>query len=111
LLATAIAHQASLTRPPPTAAPPSPPVITATAAGHDLRLTFDTDVAHPAGLVVTVGDPHQPTPPAIHRVPVEASSGTVVIPGAAGAGETIHVSVAASDGRASAAAQTQTKEP
>jgi hypothetical protein len=57
--------------------------------------------------VVTVGDPHQATPPSIHRVPVNARSGTVVIPGAAADRQTVHVSVGADDGGASPATQTK----
>ena len=71
LLQTAIAHQASLTPPPHTAAPPPAPGITAVAAGKDLHINFDTRVANPAGLVVTVGDLPQSNPPEIHRVPVD----------------------------------------
>ena len=103
LLQTAIAHQASLAPPPPAAAPPPAPAVTATAAGNDLHITFDTHINNPAGLVVTVGDPHQPAPPAIHRVPIAAASGTVVIPDAAAVQQTIHVSVGAEDGGASPA--------
>ncbi len=107
LLQTAIAHQASLAPPPPAAAPPPAPAVIATTAGNDLHISFDTHAANPAGLVVTVGDPHQATPPAIHRIPVETSSGTVVIPGAAADLQTVHVSVGAADGRASPAAPTK----
>ncbi len=105
LLQTAIAHQATLAPPPPTAAPPPAPAVTATTDGNDLHLTFDTHVPNPAGLVVTVGDPHQPTPPATYRVPVDTRSGTVVIPGAAADQQTVHVSVGAHDGGASPATQ------
>ncbi len=107
LLQTAIAHQASLAPPPPTAAPPPAPAVTTTAAGNDLHITFDTHITNPAGLVVTVGDPHQPAPPAIHRVAIQAGSGTVVIPGAAGDQQTVHVSVGADDGGASPATRTK----
>ena len=107
LLQIAIAHQASLAPPPAAAAPPPAPAVTATAVGNDLQIVFDAHVANPAGLVVTVGDPHQPTPLAIHRVPVDAGSGTVVIPGATADQQTVHVSVAADDGGASPATQTK----
>ena len=56
---------------------------------------------------MTVGDPHQTTPPAIHRVPVDAGNGTVVIPGAAADRQTVHVSVGADDGGASPATKTK----
>jgi hypothetical protein len=56
--------------------------------------------------VVTVGDPHQATPPAIHRVPVDAGSGTIVIPDATADRQTVHVSVGAEDGGASPATPT-----
>ena len=108
LLTTAIAHQASAA-PPPAAPPPAAPTVTATAAGADLHLTFDTHVPRPAGLVVTVGDVDQSTPPAIHRVPVNEGTGTVVIPGAAADGQAIHVSVGAEDGQASPAAEATLK--
>jgi hypothetical protein len=104
LLNTAIAHQASAA-PPPTSPPPPAPTVTATSAGQDLHLTFDTHIPRPAGLVVTVGDPDQITPPAIHRVQVDERAGTVVIPGAAANGQAVHVSVGAEDGQASPAAQ------
>jgi hypothetical protein len=103
LLQTAIAHQVSLAPPPPAAAPPPAPAVTATATGNDLHIAFDTHIDNPAGLVVTVGDPHHATPPMIHRVPVDAGRGTVVIPGAAADRQTVHVSVGADDGGASAA--------
>ena len=108
LLTTAIAHQASAA-PPPAAPPPAAPTVTATAAGADLHLSFDTHVPRPAGLVVTVGDVDQSTPPAIHRVPVNEGTGTVVIPGAAADGQAIHVSVGAEDGQASPAAEATLK--
>ena len=57
LLQTAIAHKASLAPPPPAAAPPPAPAVTVTDAGHDLHIVYDTHVANPAGLVVTVGRP------------------------------------------------------
>jgi hypothetical protein len=107
LLQTAIDHQASLAPPPPAAAPPPAPTVTATTAGNDLHITYDTHVNNPTGLVVTAGDLHQPTPPTIHRVPVDASTGTVVVRGAATDQQTVHVSVAADDNGASPATQTK----
>ena len=77
--------------------------IAATTDGNDLHITFDTHVPNPAGLVVTVGDAHQPTPPATYRVPIDKSAGSVVIPGAAADQQTVHVSVGAEDGAASPA--------
>jgi hypothetical protein len=55
--------------------------------------------------VVTIGDPHRASPPAVHRIPVDAGNGTVVIADAAADRQTVHVSVAARDGRASPSAQ------
>ncbi len=102
LAATAEAQAASVGPPPP--APP-PPVVTATAAGPDLTVTYDGAVANPAGLVVTVGASGTAQAPQVHRVPVDASSGTVTIPGAApGPGETVHVSVGSHDLRSTPAA-------
>ena len=109
LLDTAIAHQASLAQSPPAATPPPAPTVTATAVGDDLHIAFDTHVANPAGLVVTLGDTRQPTPPAIRRIPVEASRGTVVIEGAAADQQTLQVSVAADDGGASRAAPAKSR--
>jgi len=86
-------------------APPPAPMVTATAAGNDLHIAFDAHVANPAGLVVTVGAPHLTGPPAIHRVRVDAASGTVVIPGAAADQQSVQVSVGAEDGGASPATQ------
>jgi len=111
LLQTAISHQATVAPPPPASAPPPAPVVTATSAGNDLRINFDAQVSNPAGLVVSVGDADQPTPPTIHRVPIDTSSGTVVIPGAAEGRQAIHVSVAASDGRASPSTPTTPTTP
>jgi hypothetical protein len=107
LLQTAIDHQASLAPPPSAAAPPPAPTVTATTAGNDLHITYDTHVRNPTGLVVTAGDLHQPTPPTIHRVPVDASTGTVVVPGASTDQQTVHVSVAADNNGASPATQTK----
>lgn len=107
LLQTAIAHQASLAPPPQAAAPPPAPGITAVAAGKDLHINFDTRVANPAGLVVTVGDLPQSNPPEIHRVPVDGDSGTIVIPGAAADQASVHVSTATVDGGSSPATTTQ----
>jgi hypothetical protein len=56
---------------------------------------------------VTAGDLHEPTPPKIQRVRIDASSGTVVVPGAAADQQTVHVSVAADDNGASPATQTK----
>jgi hypothetical protein len=107
LLQTAIAHQTSLVPQPPGAAPPPAPTVTTTASGADLHIAFDTQVANPAGLVVTTGDPHNLTPPAIRRIPIDRTSGTVAIPGAAADRQAVHVSVAADDGGASPSTQTK----
>jgi hypothetical protein len=106
LLATAAAHEAAIAAAPPApATPPAPaPTITAAADGRDLHITYDTHVENAAGLVVTVGDPHEPSPPAIHRIPIDTASGTISIPGAAtDRPQTIHVSVATHDSAASPA--------
>jgi hypothetical protein len=104
LLQTAADHAETLVASPPPPAPNPPPTIAAASDGNDLRITFDTHIKNPAGLVVTIGDPEQPTPPDIHRIPIDAPAGTVSIPGA-GTSEpqSIHVSVAADDGAASPA--------
>jgi len=107
LLQTAIAHEASLAPPPATAAPPPAPAVTTTTAGSDLHISFDTHVAHPVGLVVSVGDLHQPAPPALDRIAIQDSSGTVVIPGAAIDQQTVHVSVGTGDGGASPSTRTR----
>jgi hypothetical protein len=104
LLATVAAHAAALAA---AAAPPPPPApaVSATAVGDDLQVTFDTHAGPASGLVVAVGDLHQPTPPVLHRVPVEGSSGTVTLPGlGADASQTVHVSVATSGASGSPAA-------
>jgi hypothetical protein len=97
LLATAAAHAAALAKA-PAPPPPAAPAVSAAAVGDDLHVTYDTHGAPASGLVLAVGDVNDPTPPAIHRVPVDTPSGTVTIPGAAaGASQTVHVSVAGSD--------------
>lgn len=107
LLATAAAHQAALAAAPAPPAPPAPTVSTA-AVGHDLQITYHTDIANPSGLVVAVGDPHDPLPPAIHRVPIDSASGTVTIQGAGvDQSQAVHVSVATSDASGSPATPTQ----
>ena len=58
-------------------------------------------------VMVTVGDLPQSNPPEIHRVPVDGDSGTIVIPGAAAASGSIHVSTATADGAASPATTTE----
>ena len=80
--------------------------ITSAATGNDLHITYDTHVDNPAGLVVTIGDPHSPHPPEIHRLPIDASTGTAVIPGGASSQpQAIHVSVATQDEAGSPATQ------
>jgi hypothetical protein len=109
LLASATAHQAALAAAP---APPPPvaPTVSAVAVGRDLQVTYDTHIANPSGLVVAVGDLNDPTPPLVHRVAIDSSSGTVVIPGAgADPSQTVHVSVAATDASGSPAAPTRTR--
>jgi hypothetical protein len=107
LLATAAAHEAELAAAAPPPATPAAPTVTAAASGHDLHITYDTHADHPAGLVVTVGDAGAPGAPAVHRIPIDAASGTISIPGAATDGpQTVHVSVATQDAAASPATQT-----
>ena len=108
LLATAAAHEAALAATPvPTA--PTAPTVSATTVGDDLQVTYDTHTATPSGLVVAVGDLHDPTPPAVHRMPIDSRSGMVTIPGAgAGAPQAVHVSVAAADASGSPATTTHT---
>ena len=77
------------------------------AAGKDLHINFDTRVANPAGLVVTVGDLPQSKLLEIHRVPVDGDSGTIVIPGGAADQGSVHVSTATADGGASPATTTK----
>jgi hypothetical protein len=109
LLATAAAHEAVLAAAPAPPPPPAPTVSTA-AVGHDLQVTYDTHIGTPSGLVVAVGDLHDRTPPAIHRVAIDSSSGTVTIPGAgADASQTVHVSVATTDGSGSPATPTHAR--
>jgi len=106
LLATAAAHEAALAAA-PTPPPPTAPTVSATAEGNDLQVTYDTHTVTPSGLVVAVGDLHDPTPPTIHRIPIEGPSGTVTISGAAaGAPRTVHVSVATADSSGSPATST-----
>ena len=107
LLATATASAAALAAAP---APPPPvaPTVSATAVGDDLQITYHTQGSAASGLVVAVGDPADPTPPAIHREEVAGRSGTVTIPGAgAGASQAVHVSVATTDGAGSPATLAQ----
>jgi hypothetical protein len=102
LLQTALAHQATLAPPPAGATPAPAPAVTATAVDGDLHVSYDAHVENPVGLVVSVGDPHDPHPPVVHRIPIDAATGTAVIPGAAQAGSgAIHVSVATQDATAS----------
>jgi hypothetical protein len=109
LLETAAAHEAALAEAPVPPAPTAPTVSTV-AVGRDLQVTYDTHIANPVGLVVAVGDLHDPTPPVIHRVPIDASSGTVVVPGAgADPSQTVHVSVAATDASGSPATPTRAR--
>ena len=104
LLETAAAHEATIGPPPPGATPAPAPTITTAADGNDLHVAYDTHVDNPAGLVVTIGDPHAPHPPEIHRIPIDASTGTAVIRGAAsGQPQAIHVSVATQDAAGSPA--------
>jgi hypothetical protein len=78
--------------------------VSAAAVGDDLQVTYDNHGTPASGLVLAVGDAGDPTPPAIHRVPVDSTSGTVTIPGAAAnAAQTVHVSVAGTDTSGSAA--------
>jgi hypothetical protein len=107
LLATAAAHEAAIAAAPPAPATPPAPTITAAADGRDLHITYDTHVENATGLVVTVGDPHEPSPPTVHRIPIDTASGTISIPGAASdQPQTIHVSVATHDSAASPATGT-----
>jgi hypothetical protein len=109
LLASAAAHEAVLAEAP---APPAPtaPTVSTVAVGRDLQVTYDTHIVNPSGLVVAVGDLHDPTPPVIHRVPIDSPSGTVVVPGAgADPSQTVHVSVAATDASGSPATPTRAR--
>jgi hypothetical protein len=106
LLATAAAHDAALAAA-PAPPPPTAPTVSATTVGDDLQVTYDTPIGAPSGLVVAIGDLNDPTPPAIHRVPIDRRSGTVIIPGAGtNARQTVHVSVAAADASGSPATTT-----
>ena len=108
LLATAAAHDAALAAAPAPPPPPTAPSVSAVTVGDDLQVTYDTQIATPSGLVVAVGDLHDPTPPAIHRLPIDSRSGTVTIPGAgAQAAQTVHVSVAAENASGSPATTTR----
>lgn len=104
LLETALAHAAAVKAPPPTAAIAPAPTFTTATDGRDLRIVYDTHVENPAGLVVTIGDPRDPDPPTIHRIPIDTPTGAVSISGAGGEEpQTVHVSVATGDGAASPA--------
>jgi hypothetical protein len=82
--------------------------VSATAAGEQLQVTYDAHGATPSGLVVAVGDLHAPTPPVVHRVPVDSPTGTVTIPGAAAdASQTVHVSIATAGASGSPATPTR----
>jgi hypothetical protein len=84
--------------------------VSTAAVGHDLQISYDTRIVTPSGLVVPVGDLHDQTPSAIHRVPIDSSSGTVTLPGAgADASHTVHVSVATTDGSGSPATPTHAR--
>ena len=108
LLQTAAAHEATIGPPPPGTPPAPAPTITSAAAGNDLHITYDTHVNNPAGLVVTVGDPHSHRPPEIHRIPIDTSTGTAVIPARRlGQPQAIHVSVATQDAAGSPATQSR----
>jgi hypothetical protein len=112
LLQTATEHIAALVPPPPAAAPAPAPAIAVAIDGHDLEITYDTHVENPVGLVVTIGDPNNPNPPEIHRIPIDAPSGTAGIAGAAPEQpETVQVSTATHDGAASPAASVTVGAP
>jgi hypothetical protein len=105
LLGKATDRAAALQPPAPQLAVlPAPPTITLAREGEELRLHYSTSAEDIAMLIVTVNSPQEPLPPALYRVPVEASSGTVEVP--AGLhdewGYDIHISSATADGRASA---------
>ncbi len=104
LLQTATAHEAAIAPPPPSAAPASAPAITSAAVGNDLHITYDTHIANPAGLVVTIDDTDDRNPPQIHRLPIDSRTGTAVIPDAASDHpQTLHVSIATQDATGSPA--------
>ena len=108
LLQTAAAHEAAIRPPPPSLTPAPAPMIKSTTVGNDLHITYDTRVENPAGLVVSIGDPQDPDPPDIHRLPIDTSTGTVVIPGAASSEpEGIRVSIATQDAVGSPATQSR----
>ena len=109
LPATAVAYEAALAAA-PAPPPPTAPTVSATAVGRDLQVTYDAHTVAPSGLVVAVGDLHDPAPPTIHRVPIDSSSGTVTIPDAAAdASQTVHVSVATTDSSGSPATPTSVR--
>jgi hypothetical protein len=104
LLQTAEAHGATIAPPPPGTTPAPAPTVTSAAVGNDLHIAYDTHVDNPAGLVVAIGDPDDPHPPDIHRLPIDTRTGTAVIAGAAsGRPQAMHVSVATQDGAGSPA--------
>lgn len=111
LLGTAVAHAAAVAQAPPPQTPPAP-TIAAQSDGTDLSITYDTHVPNPAGLVVTIGEPGQSTPPEVHRIPLTATAGTTTIPGAGAADpQTVHVSVATQDNAATPATPDTTHPP
>ncbi|HET6868877.1 MAG TPA: hypothetical protein VFH80_23395 [Solirubrobacteraceae bacterium] len=104
LLTTAQAHEAAIGPPAPGAAPAPAPTISAIAVGRDLHIAYDARVDNPAGLVVSIGAAHDPHPPLLHQIPVERSTGTIIIPNAAtDLSQPIHVSVATHDAASSPA--------
>jgi len=106
LVQTAAAHEATIAPPSPGTIPAPAPTVTSSAVGNDLHLAYDTHVDNPAGLVVAIGDPDDPHPPDIHRLPIDTRAGTAVIPGAAsGQPQPIHVSIATQDAVGSPATQ------
>jgi hypothetical protein len=105
LLQTAVAQEAVAAPPPASAAPPPAPAVTAAAVADGLHIAYDTHVANPSGLVVAIGDARDRRPPEIHRIPINTTTGTAVIPGAGGDGQTIHVSTATQDLSGSPATQ------
>jgi hypothetical protein len=107
LLQTATEHIATLAASPPPGPPIPAPTIAAAREGEDLQITYATHVANPAGLVVTIGDTDDPSPPAVYQIPVDAPSGVTSIPGAAAAGPlTVQVSTATQEGAASPSTET-----
>jgi hypothetical protein len=116
LLQKAEDHAAAIAAPPPAAAPAPAPTFTTATAGPDLEIHYDTHVENPAGLVVTIGDPNDPSPPEVHRIAIDAPAGTATVEGAAAAGasadtdhpRTVRVSIATEDAAASPAAKPST---